>query len=366
MSIDSEHQRLPYPPKDAKEFEIFLKALREKRNRYRYHPTKKGTRLFTRDFSSFDYLGSSIYTIPPQHEGLPQYQGLQFADLKDSLVPNLVYRDKSQALGALDPSSTIVNLIERLTPEYGALSQVWIAQVNDIHELAVVKIFQECLLDEDPCWLSGQIMGFCPEDELSHREAWAYHNLGHLQGSMIPHSYGFYDVTMPSGDISCMHILERLNGMTLENYLERWECRSRDQRSVYEALAAGTMQVIMASRRAGVLHRDLMQNNFMVLDSRDSGGLPTSRPEVVLLDFGFARSSSKLGDIPGSPWTAAKVLNIDQRRAYHLSVSILGKEQALEWTRETFQKRQGEGKVDEFESSFWLDMIYQHIPFSQR
>jgi hypothetical protein len=59
----------------------------------------------------------------------------------------------------------------------------------------VVKIFMTCFAIE-PDWNGREqaVMEWVAEEELAHREWWAYNRLRHLQGNAIPQSYGFYDV----------------------------------------------------------------------------------------------------------------------------------------------------------------------------
>lgn len=72
------------------------------------------------------------------------------------------------------------------------LSQVWKAVTGD-GTMVVVKLFQACFANE-PEWYSDEFVSFIPEEEMAHREAWAYSRLKDMQGLTIPHSYGFYDV----------------------------------------------------------------------------------------------------------------------------------------------------------------------------
>jgi hypothetical protein len=94
-------------------------------------------------------------------------------------------------------------LSEPLRVGLGTLSQVWKAKTRDGASF-VVKIFTS-FMSSKPGWQwsddpkdkeGGEVIDFMPDEEAAHREAWAYERLRVLQGSYIPHSYGFYQVSI--------------------------------------------------------------------------------------------------------------------------------------------------------------------------
>lgn len=97
----------------------------------------------------------------------------------------------------LSPNSKII-LIEPLTPtptnpNIEIKSQVWKATIQGIE--VIIKIYFSCF--HYPWWSKSmkKCMDFFPEEEQAHREAWAYNLLTNLQGTRIPRSYGFYEVS---------------------------------------------------------------------------------------------------------------------------------------------------------------------------
>jgi hypothetical protein len=178
---------LPYPVKGEASFESFLKEYMAKRQRNMDHPTEEGMQLTTAGFTSFNFLKSPVYAIPK-----PEGPNVHF----NQSTPLFAQRARDPGFRSPRPSGTVITLMERLRPQFGYKSQVWIAQVDTIKQPVIAKIFQDCMLPDIPIWLHSQLMDFVPEDEQSHREAWAYHTLAHLQGSLIPRSYGFYDVSL--------------------------------------------------------------------------------------------------------------------------------------------------------------------------
>jgi hypothetical protein len=187
--MEFNHKKLPYPVKDEHELEKFLEAYHEKQARNISHNTQAGTLLITKGFSKFGFLTSHTYAIPP---------GGQTMAHKSTTKPE--QRPKASCVHSIRPFDTRIALIQRITPRFGCKAQVWTANVNGNPESVAIKIYQECLVFGEPWWSveDNKLKGFWPEEEQSHREAWAYYMLTDLQGSIIPHSYGFYNV-------SCSH-----------------------------------------------------------------------------------------------------------------------------------------------------------------
>jgi hypothetical protein len=179
------YKKLPYPVKEEKDFDKFLEAYKEKRERNIRHNTREGNLLSTSGFSKFEFLTSPTYTAPPG--GQPEAVNSTVA---------LSQRPKASCISSIHPVDTKIVLVQRITPRRGCKAQVWTAHVSGSTERVAIKIYQECLVYGDPWWSAedSKLMGFWPEEEQSHREAWAYYVLAGLQGSAIPHSYGFYDV----------------------------------------------------------------------------------------------------------------------------------------------------------------------------
>lgn len=91
--------------------------------------------------------------------------------------------------------NTVVVLEKIITNDpaegHAMLAPVWMARIKG--RSYAVKIFQACFVK--PEWSdSVGCHDFVPEEEQSHREAFAYATLRDLQGSKIPRSYGFYKV----------------------------------------------------------------------------------------------------------------------------------------------------------------------------
>jgi hypothetical protein len=88
-----------------------------------------------------------------------------------------------------------IKLCEPVTTGAPRYSQVWLARAEPGGHPLIVKIFLACF-GPGPEWNMhfSSFGGFIPEEELAHREWWAFSRLSHLQGTAIPHSYGFYDV----------------------------------------------------------------------------------------------------------------------------------------------------------------------------
>jgi len=69
---------------------------------------------------------------------------------------------------------------------------------------------------------------FFAEEVDAHKEAWAYQRLYSLQGSLIPHSYGFFDVILPSTDLVYVHVMEFVGYKRLVDKLPELELKEYD------------------------------------------------------------------------------------------------------------------------------------------
>jgi len=159
---------LEYPPKSDDEFEKLLKVLRERkdRNQMKYLEVNGSLELRRVDpGKTFQFLGDDIYRIDSDSIALTD------PDLK-----NWPERKRSR-YAELDAShSLVLNLEEPLhsTVSEDRMEQVWkAATLNNLK--VVVKIYQGCFQDT-PIWnrQEKKIVGFAPEEEQVHREAWAY------------------------------------------------------------------------------------------------------------------------------------------------------------------------------------------------
>lgn len=203
-------------PIETKEEYYELWMHQEERRRRNLAPGGRlsvGTKLKLLDAPTFSYLS------------LPPYD-LSLGSSNDNRLSNSFTRN------------TVVVLEKMITNDpaegYAILAPVWMARIKG--RSFVVKIFQACFVK--PEWSdSVGCHDFVPEEEQSHREAFAYAALRDLQGSKIPRSYGFYKVTtfimrrkcladfyilqtiLPSKDSVTIHIMECIPGPTLESRL---------------------------------------------------------------------------------------------------------------------------------------------------
>jgi len=124
------------------------------------------------------------------------------ASLQDEALSLEPTRPRLEELDIHDPANKLVLTLKKTLCGLSTWrkAQVWTALTPNKSTTVVVKIFQDCFLDE-PFWARPSskadyqtILCFTPEQEQAHREAWAYQCLHVLQGRCIPHSYGFFKV----------------------------------------------------------------------------------------------------------------------------------------------------------------------------
>ncbi|ETW77207.1 hypothetical protein HETIRDRAFT_429516 [Heterobasidion irregulare TC 32-1] len=199
-------------------------------------------------------------------------------------------------------------------------SQVFFGKLEGTDTAICVKLFDERLF---PCSQQPEYgEGVEPElhlfdlnfaDDMMRREEGVYcDRLQYLQGSMIPHCYGFHVLTLPDGWEVLGFFMEVIDGPSL------WEVGQQNRSPDFQAsVVTSVRHLVRALGFAGVDQRDwhldqiLCPRNFPVTvpphgDDDDAcvqshSAIPSHLP-MVLIDFAFA--PQKLGEDwsrPGYP-----------------------------------------------------------------
>lgn len=151
------------------------------------------------EVTDFTFLLLPAYSTTPSPN--PYLLDDQALSLLTNLGPPRHLTNPIDSRQVLSPTCKIV-LLDSLTPyltpddpDIRVKSQVWRALVNGSE--VVIKIYFSCF--HYPWWSKviggGSCMDFFPEEGQAHREAWAYNLLKVLQGTRIPRSFGFYEVS---------------------------------------------------------------------------------------------------------------------------------------------------------------------------
>jgi len=168
------------------------------------------------------------------------------------------------------------------------LSQTYrsrVTQQNRESINVIVKLFQQSLLPYPSLenivdelskgdWISAT--------ELAEREAWAYDKMAALQGTTIPHSYGFYVFRIPSGEEVIGHVMEEIGGFETTVYLEK---NVHNSDAVW-ALADATAWALHAIHCEGVVHYDMRHRNMHILAPDPLS--KSASTAVVLFDFALS------------------------------------------------------------------------------
>jgi hypothetical protein len=101
----------------------------------------------------------------------------------------------------------------------------------------------------------------------------------------------------------------------------------------------GMLQTVLFTQRAGVLHEDVYERNFIVLDD-----VPEGHSRVVMVDF---RDAVSYLDQPGSRLE-------DRGRTASLMWRFIGSEQGYRLIHENIEKAKSGG---EYERVFWAEML---------
>ncbi|EJT97098.1 hypothetical protein DACRYDRAFT_25227 [Dacryopinax primogenitus] len=179
---------------------------------------------------------------------------------------------------------TLIEPIRTGTDEY---AQVWLAQCTPVDpdpnlpdRSIVIKFFQESLFLIPGIyeWTLGE---YFKASDLIIRELWANTRLATLQGTILPHSYGFFQFTFTYEDaqeLVCGHAMEFISGEPLTESLVR-------QSPFYSTPKQRELQIsrllhcISEIHWRCVAHGDLRPSNSLV---------PHDHPEIfVIIDFGL-------------------------------------------------------------------------------
>lgn len=175
---------IPYPIKTKEDHKKLLVLLRKKLETYNSAPLQPNVKLITLRASQLRFSDSPIYKLPvtdSAHRILPE-------DLQHYLPRPRLDIPHSHSPGIR------IKLLAPISRTFNVKAQVW--RVMAFGQIACLKIFQTCLIGFEPEWFTNHKIceAFFPEEEQAHMEAWTYSKLKPLQGTFLPHSYGFYDV----------------------------------------------------------------------------------------------------------------------------------------------------------------------------
>jgi len=246
-------------------------------------PLRSGDKILLNKKSSFHFLEDEVYRVHFNSNTSSSLSLKCDINARQTSTQRAARRPK---LTELDPGFEGIRLVLSKplhADSENRFTQVWTVRLSSGRK-AVLKIFQSCI-NESPTFgeYDEKMESFEPEEEQAHREAWAYRQLLPLQGDCIPHSYGFYDLTLPSGDIVYAHLMEEIVGNPLvlgihspcyNNHLNPYK------------LMESMFGIVLQIHRLGVIHNDLLQySNTILTHSGESSQKP------VIIDFGRASST---------------------------------------------------------------------------
>ncbi|KIJ28427.1 hypothetical protein M422DRAFT_71420 [Sphaerobolus stellatus SS14] len=235
----------------------YCNALEEIRARNEETPLREGAYL--------ESDGLSLYTTSPRRN--------EVRNASRPCIPDLLERGVNLRLRVIEPIQTGTD----------RLSQVWRCTYSSLNHqgseessVVILKLFQESLRFIP----HESLIDYIPVEEDITRESHAYQQLRGLQGSILPYSYGFYNFTLPCGEIVVGHVMEFISGDQLDK-------RAKD--SVHDLgelqrLYISTLSAFHTLRQNEVRHGDVKLRNIM---AHSPPGMDP--PEIVLVDFGSSR-----------------------------------------------------------------------------
>ncbi|EPQ52059.1 hypothetical protein GLOTRDRAFT_132183 [Gloeophyllum trabeum ATCC 11539] len=280
-------------PRSHSEYIGLLDEFRRRQTASLESPLKQDHNLHFVGSPNFDFLPHPAYQV-----NQTSYLGQVLAPLnetaRDAYAPHhrRRYVIELRLDGRSLPEFEVI-LRQPLSTGLEKFAQVWKADAicRDGTVFPVVaKLFQGSLFPE-PQWLEYDNVldeDYPLQEEVSHREAWAYERLRSARGTIIPYSYGFYDVQLPCGSVACTHIIEYIDGVTPGTYCKMYGGQA-NQEQTHKFMTTLTKSVY-ALHCLGVAHYDISWRNVLV-------------PKIhlgsaVMFDFGRAMSLSSEVESP--------------------------------------------------------------------
>ncbi|KAI3616858.1 hypothetical protein WG66_004150 [Moniliophthora roreri] len=122
--------------------------------------------------------------------------------------------------------------------------------------------------------------------DMMRREHATYQRLQYLQGTLLPHNYGFHEFTLPDGRSVWGLFLECIHGDPLSSFpLHTWP------ESVQRTTVSKLRHSVRALLYGGVQQADWHLDQVLVVESPGSGreSQNSHNPDFVLIDFAFTR-----------------------------------------------------------------------------
>ncbi|KAJ3521481.1 hypothetical protein NM688_g9012 [Phlebia brevispora] len=235
---------------------------------------------------------------PYPYRSLPQ-------ETTDSILTNRKRRPRNTTLDAvLRPSEDIA---------------VFSAYVTGCNELFCVKLFDErffCIpeVDDDECVIGPshtRLGSLHRSEDLARHEECVYHRLSALQGTLLPHCYGFHLVRQEHPLSTSTSLLICISPFLRFTLPDGWQCYGLIMEKIegppFAEIFKASSQAVQASfilqmrhgvralRAAGINQRDWHLNQILCSQRGQD------QPEVVFIDFGF--SEMYVGDENGTPTT---------------------------------------------------------------
>ncbi|KAH8804243.1 hypothetical protein DL96DRAFT_1631549 [Flagelloscypha sp. PMI_526] len=154
-------------------------------------------------------------------------------------------------------------------------SQIWLGCLvrGEISETVILKIFQGSMFPRDI-----EMTHPIDPETLAHNEAEAFSAMIALQGTVVPLSYGFFNILVDDVEDVIVHVMEFVNASTLEELQYPRSSSQSCHPSVKPDSLVAALQLIHG---CDICHQDLNQSNVLIT--------PTSR--VVFVDFAMSKVS---------------------------------------------------------------------------
>ncbi|KZV94752.1 hypothetical protein EXIGLDRAFT_834733 [Exidia glandulosa HHB12029] len=235
------------------------------------------------------------YISPDLEEKKAEARRKDFIDCRQHPCAHFDYPPSRPVPASFSEAHAAIRILQPLPHATGLdlLSQVYTATFeldpgrDSKVEEVIVKVYQVSLYRDvpeleqyvDKDWdLWGMMSGM--------DEEWAYRKMKSLQGSIVPHAYGFFQVTLPHGEPSVAFIMEKIDPVSYQKIARRLKSRYATMEEALTVVVNPLLAAEHAVHTCNVSTADISGLAWNMLWQRDNF-LETGPSLPVLIDFGI-------------------------------------------------------------------------------
>ncbi|KAF8504258.1 hypothetical protein JB92DRAFT_2967758 [Gautieria morchelliformis] len=238
-------------------------------------------------------------------------------------------------------------------------SQVWKGTMTsgDLPDVpsapVVIKLFQESHFRNiwptiNDFWGDLERALWVPGARLAANEAWAFDRMRALHGRGVPWSYGFCKCVLPNGEWTFGHVMELVNGPTLD--MKTADELGLDDTGIFN-LADSLFLTIYEMHECGIIHKDIKEDNVIILFDPSN-----QHCDAVLLDFAMCTTL-------GPPSRMKMMIQMEIKHIGGLLNKLGVKERGVPWLQFRLQSNHPYVEVlASLDRLNWLRPLPEYLP----